>query len=92
MATAVQFPAPHRAETAVLGWQDVQDVPCSLVAEIPVRGFAVRDLLLLEIGTIVNSGETAQGRVGLHANGSFLAWAEFEPADGRLGIRLTEFD
>jgi flagellar motor switch/type III secretory pathway protein FliN len=92
MATAVQLPVPDRTEAAGIGWQDVQDVSCLLAAEIPVRGFAVRDLLLLQAGTVVNSKEKARGRVGLHVNGSFIAWAELEVINGRLGIRLTDLE
>jgi len=90
MAAAIAFPVSDHVEKVGVGWQEIQDVPCWLAAEIPVFGFAVRDLLLLQTGSVVNSKQSTRGRVGLHANGSFTAWAEFEVVDGRLGVRITD--
>ena len=93
MATAtatLALSAPEQAEAEGVGWQEIQDVPCRLAAEIPVRGFAVRDLLLLQAGSMVNSKQLTRGRIGLHANGSFIAWAEFEVKNDRLEVRLTD--
>jgi flagellar motor switch/type III secretory pathway protein FliN len=88
MATAIAFPSPDVAEE--VGWREIQDVPCLLAAEIPVQGFVVRDLLLLQPGSLVNSKQLTHERVGLQANGSLIAWGEFEVADKRLGVRLTD--
>jgi flagellar motor switch/type III secretory pathway protein FliN len=90
MAATVALPARGQVESAGVGWQEIQDVPCQLAAEIPVGGLSVRDLLLLQVGSLVNSKQLTRARVGVHANGSFIAWAEFEVANGRLGVRLTE--
>jgi flagellar motor switch/type III secretory pathway protein FliN len=90
MAAAIAFPAPELAEASASGWQEIQEVPCWLTAQIPVAGFKVRDLLLLKPGSVVNSKQSTSSRVELQANGSFLAWAEFETIDGRLGVRLTD--
>ena len=93
MATAtapLALIAPQHTEAAGLSWNEIQEVPCRLAAEIPVRGFAVRDLLLLQVGSLVNSKQLTRERVGLHANGSFIAWAEFEVTNGRLEVRLTD--
>ena len=89
-AATIAFPAQQHAETAGVGWQEIQEAPCRLVAEIPASGFTVRHLLLLQTGSLVNSKQLARGRVELHANGSFIAWTAFEVVHGRLGVRLTE--
>jgi flagellar motor switch/type III secretory pathway protein FliN len=89
-AATATLPSPNRTETAGLGWQDVLDVPCQLSAEISVAGFSVRDLLLLQVGSVVNSREPARGRIGLQAQGSFIAWGEFDVANLRLGVRITD--
>jgi flagellar motor switch/type III secretory pathway protein FliN len=90
MAAAIAFPAPDRAEATAAGWQEIEEVPCWLSAQIPVTGFKVRDLLLLQAGSVVNSRQLTGDRVGLHANGSFIAWTEFEVINGRLGVRFTD--
>jgi flagellar motor switch/type III secretory pathway protein FliN len=90
MPATLAFPAADHAEVAGVGWREIQDVPCGLAAEIPVLGFSVRDLLLLKAGSLVNSRQSTRERVAVRANGSFIAWAEFEVVDGHLGVRLTE--
>lgn len=90
MASAIAFPVPEQEELAGAGWEEIQEAPCSLSAEISVRGFTIRDLLLLRSGYVVNSKQLTPGRVALRANGSFIAWAEFEVIDGRLNVRMTD--
>ena len=90
MAAAIAFPAQDHVESTAAGWQEIQDVPCGLSAQIPVSGFKVRDLLLLQAGSVVNSKQLTGGRVGIHANGRFIAWAELEVISGRLGVRFTD--
>ena len=90
MLAPIAFPGPEQAEAAGVSWQQIQDVPCSLAAEISVSGFSVRDLLLLQAGSVVNSNQLTRGRVAVRANGSFLAWAEFEVSSDRLAVRLTD--
>ncbi len=90
MATALAFPAHEQPEVAGVSWQQIQDVTCSLAAEIPVGGFSVRDLLLLQVGSMVNSKRSTCESVAVRVNGSLLAWAEFEVSNNRLGVRLTE--
>jgi flagellar motor switch/type III secretory pathway protein FliN len=92
MAAAIAFPAQDHPQPAGAGWREVQDVTCSLAAEIPVRGFTIGDLLLLQAGSVVNSKQSARGKIGLHANGSFIAWAEFEVMKDRLGVRFTDLE
>ncbi len=93
MATAaatLALPASDRAQAAGVDWQQLHEAPCQLVAEIPVRGFSVRDLLLLQAGSVVNSKQFTRKKVALQASGSFIAWVEFDVANGRLGVRITD--
>ena len=89
-AATVALSAPNRSDGMGLGWPEVHEVPCQVAAEIPVRGFSVRDLLLLQAGSVVNSRQLTRARVGLQANGSFIAWTELEVAGGRLGVRIMD--
>lgn len=71
-------------------WEQAGLLPCSLSVEIPISGFAVRDLLQLESGTIVESKTANAADVPVFANGQLIGWAEFEVLGQRLAIRLTE--
>jgi flagellar motor switch/type III secretory pathway protein FliN len=92
VAAAVAFPLSDHSEPRAAGWQAIQDVPCWLTAEIPVSGFTVRDLLLLQPESVVNSKQSTRGKVALLANGSLIARAEFEVINNRLGVRFTELE
>jgi len=90
MAAAIALPMPERDEPSLAGWQEIQGAPCALSATISVTGFSIRHLLLLKAGSIVNSKQLTPGKIGIAANGSFIAWAEFEVVNGHLGVRLTD--
>jgi flagellar motor switch/type III secretory pathway protein FliN len=92
MLAPIAFPGPEQTEAAGVSWQQIQDVPCSLAAEVPVSGFTVRELLILQVGSVVNSKQSTRGRVAVRANGSLLAWGEFEASSYRLAVRLTDLD
>jgi flagellar motor switch/type III secretory pathway protein FliN len=81
---------PPAEEVSEAAWQKVQDVRCGLTAELSVRGFTVRDLLLLQNGSLVSTKQPTRARISVRANGSFMALAEFEVFGTHLGIRLTE--
>jgi flagellar motor switch/type III secretory pathway protein FliN len=90
VAAAVALTVGDHSEPVATGWGAIQDVPCRLSAQISVGGFKVRDLLLLQAGSVVNSRQLTGSRVGLQANGSFLAWGEFEVLNGHLAVRFTD--
>ncbi|MFY9647939.1 MAG: FliM/FliN family flagellar motor C-terminal domain-containing protein [Terriglobales bacterium] len=71
-------------------WRRVEALPCMLTVEIPVPGFTVADLVHLHRGRIVASRWTVGQDVPLRVNGELIAWSEFEIAQNRLAVRLTE--
>jgi len=85
---ATASPAPAKASDAA--WRQIQEVRCRVTAELSVNGFTVRDLLLLQKGTLVNTKQPTRARIAVRANGSFIALAEFEVIRGHLGVRFTE--
>ena len=50
---------------------------------------AVRDLLQLEPGVIVESDSANGADVPLIANAQLIGWAEFEVAGQKLAVRIT---
>lgn len=65
-------------------------LPCTLVLEIPVIGFAVGDLLGLTKGSIVETAYHQSSDLPLRVNGQLVGWTEFEVVGERLAVRLTD--
>lgn len=70
-------------------WEEAQWLPCRLSVEIPVPVFTVRDLLCLDVGSIVDSRNASSADVPLRVNSELIGWAEFEVVGNRMAIRLT---
>ena len=71
-------------------WEEAGWLPCTLCVEFPVRGFSVRDLLELSMGSLVETQFKVGEDAPLHANGWQMGWVEFEQMGESLGVRLTE--
>ncbi len=71
-------------------WREIQEVRCLLTAELSARGFTVRDLLLMQKGSVVTTKQSTRARISVRAGGSLIALAEFEVMDKNLGVRFTE--
>jgi flagellar motor switch protein FliN/FliY len=87
---AVAPVAPAPADPPPERWQRVDALPCLLTVEIPVPSFTVADLVHLERGRIVATRWTVGQDVPLRVNDELIAWSEFEIAQNRLAVRLTE--
>jgi flagellar motor switch protein FliN len=91
MAAAVQpKPAAAVADPLAERWLCVEALPCLLTVEISLPSFTVSDLVHLERGRIVVSRWTVGQDVPLRVNDELIAWSEFEIAQNRLAVRLTE--
>lgn len=71
-------------------WPQVAGLPCMLSVELPVAVFKVRDLLMLDVETVVDSGRPATSKVPVCVNGARVGWAEFDVLRTRLAIRISE--
>ena len=77
-------------------WGEIQGIRCQLTAEVSAAGFTVRDLLLLQKGTVVSTNQLAratratQASIAVCVNGSRIALGQLEVIEKRLGVRLTE--
>jgi flagellar motor switch/type III secretory pathway protein FliN len=88
MPDAPQLPA--EAEAAVDPWATVLDLVCSVVAEVPVPGFTLGDLLTLKLQDVIKSGWAQVDDVPLLAGGQVIAAVKFEVAAGRVAVRIAE--
>jgi flagellar motor switch/type III secretory pathway protein FliN len=71
-------------------WDRVSSLPCQVTVELTVSSFRVRDLGLLRVGKVLDSGWSLAKEVPVFANGSLLGWGQFEAVGRHLGIRLTD--
>lgn len=67
------------------------NVPCQLSLELDIPALCVSDLMKLAPGTVLNSGWRTNRDLPLRVNGKLLGWVEFEGAEQRMSVRLTEF-
>jgi len=70
-------------------WAEVGVLPCLLSVDLRPKRFTVRDLLQLEPGAIVESGNANGADVPLIANAQLIGWAEFEVVGQKLAVRIT---
>jgi flagellar motor switch/type III secretory pathway protein FliN len=73
-------------------WRDISGLQCHLSVALRVEGFRVRDLLALEIGSILNSPSNASDPVPVWVNGVRIGLAEFDVLGARLAIRMSELE
>ena len=80
----------RKAELSEELWSEAAMLPCVLSVDVPLKDFAVRDLLQLEPGSIVESKNVNGADLPIFVNSRLIGWAEFEVVGQRLAIRLTE--
>ncbi len=71
-------------------WAEVLELPCHLQVELEVPGFRIRDLLSLDVDSIVDTQRREGAHVPVRVNRVMVAWAEFDVMEDRLAVRLTE--
>ena len=71
-------------------WKPVLGLPCHLVVELPLPGFAVKDFLKLRVGSVIPAHFRVGREVPLQLNGTLIGWIEFEVMGENLAVRLTE--
>lgn len=89
VATSATVQAAEEAGTVVERQSAESRLPVQLDVGIPIRDFRVKNLLVLEPGTLIQS-QWAPGEDVPVASGEVqLAWSEFEVVDAQLAVRLT---
>jgi flagellar motor switch/type III secretory pathway protein FliN len=64
-------------------------LPVQLNVGIPIRDFRVKNLLVLEPGSLIESSWVPGEDVPVASGEVQLAWSEFEVVDTQLAVRLT---
>jgi flagellar motor switch/type III secretory pathway protein FliN len=71
-------------------WAEVLDLSCRLNVSLEIPGFTIRDLLSLQLDSIVDTQRREGSHVPVVVNSGMVAWAEFDVIEDRLAVRLTE--
>ena len=71
-------------------WSELAGLRCTLSVDLPVTDFRVRDLLMLDVNTVVDSHQNATSQAPVWVNGARVGWAEFDVLRTRLAIRISE--
>jgi flagellar motor switch protein FliM len=71
------------------GWLVLSRLPMTLAARIPLTQFAIRDLLQLKAGQVLQTDWSEMEDVPLSVGQVKLGWCEFEVLEKRIGVRLT---
>lgn len=71
-------------------WAAVLSLPCKLSVDLNVENFTVRDLLMLDVETVIDSHYNVIAVVPVCVNGVRIGLAEFDVLRSRLAIRINE--
>jgi flagellar motor switch protein FliN/FliY len=66
------------------------DVPVQLTVELGACQLPMRDVLQLNVGSVVQLEKAADAPVELHVNEKLIARGEVVMVDGRFGLKITE--
>lgn len=89
-ATTKAVEAPIDPASDVDAWRDIMRIPCTLTVALAVPGIKVRDLLSLDIESIVDSLKPVGSSLPVHVNGIVIALAEFDVVGHKLAVLINE--
>jgi len=71
-------------------WPEALELPCRLTVALDVPHFTIRDLLSLNVNSLIDTRRREGAHVPVLVNGVMVGWAEFDVIDDRLAVRMTE--
>jgi flagellar motor switch/type III secretory pathway protein FliN len=71
-------------------WKEAGWLPCLFSVDLPLKRFTVRDLLQLEVGSVLETRIAESADVPVVVNGQLIGWAEFELTGKKIAVRMTE--
>ncbi len=83
-------PLKANPTTGVQSLDSMPWLPCALSLEVPIVGFTIGDLLMLNKGSVVESSCHHTSDVPLRVNHLLIGWTEFEVIGDRLAVRITD--
>jgi flagellar motor switch protein FliN/FliY len=66
------------------------DVPLHIEVELGRPLMKVRDILKLEVGSVIELKRAAGENIDIRVGGAMLGWGEIVVADNSVGVRITD--
>jgi len=83
-------PAPLTRHPDLRGYAAIADVPVTLRAELDRRTIRVRDLLRLEVGSVLSLSRPAGENIDLYVGRVLVGSGEILVVDGMLSMRVAD--
>lgn len=90
MSTALTAPKQVTVAVTDEAWTEAGWLTCLISVDLSLARFTVRDLLLLDVGAILETRNSDGADVPVMVNAQLIGWAEFEIVGQRLAVRMTE--
>jgi len=90
MSTALMVPKQIPMPVTDEVWNDAGWLNCLISVDLPLAHFSVRDLLLLDVGSVLETSNADGADVPVMVNAQLIGWAEFEIVGQRIAVRMTE--
>ena len=68
------------------------DVPFGITVQLGTRRMKIRDILRLQVGSVISLSKSAGENVDILINGRAVAFGEVMELEGSTGIRITELN
>lgn len=73
------------------GLSHLSEVPIEVEAELDRKTMAIRELLSLEVGTVIKLNRSAGENIDIVIGGALVAFGEIVVFEEILGVRITDF-
>ena len=68
------------------------DVPVGVIVQLGERCMKIREILQLQVGSVISLTKSAGENVDIMINGRVVAFGEVMQLEGSTGIRITELN
>jgi len=68
------------------------DVPIDIVVDLDRKTMSLRDIMKLEIGSVVKLTRSAGENIDIIAGGATVAFGEIVIIESTMGVRITDFN
>jgi flagellar motor switch protein FliN/FliY len=69
-----------------------EDVPLAVVVELDRRVMTVREVLQLDVDTVLKMNRSAGENLDLRIGGALIGYGEIVISETTTGLRITDFD
>ena len=67
------------------------DVPVEIAVEMDRRILTVRELLMLEDGSLIGTARSAGENIDIYIGGALVGFGEIVVIENMMGVRITDF-